>query len=31
MINVPKWDEISTKALWDELKNDKAFNIYFQD
>ena len=31
MIEVSKWEEISVKALWEELKNDELFNIYFQD
>ena len=26
-----KFDELSVKALWSDLKNDPAFNIYFQD
>ena len=30
-IHVPAYDELSVKRLWDDLKNDKQFNIYFQD
>ena len=30
-IHVPHWDELSVKRLWIDLKDDAAFNIYFQD
>lgn len=30
-ITVPHWDELSVKKLWVDLKDDAAFNIYFQD
>lgn len=30
-VHVPQYDELSVKNLWKDLKNDTAFNIYFQD
>ena len=30
-IHVPAYDELGVKNLWKDLKDDKAFNIYFQD
>ena len=30
-IHVPAYDELSSKRLWDDLKDDPVFNIYFQD
>ena len=30
-IEVPQWEELSVKKLWKDLKEDGAFNIYFQD
>ena len=30
-IAVPQWDELSVMKLWKDLKDDAAFNVYFQD
>ena len=30
-IHVPNFDELSAKRLWPDLKEDKKFNIYFND
>ena len=30
-IHVPAYDELGVKNLWKDLKDDKEFNIYFQD
>ena len=30
-IHVPSYDELSSKRLWDDLKEDPEFNIYFMD
>ena len=30
-VHVPHFDELSVKKLWLDLKDDDAFNIYFQD
>ena len=30
-IHVPAYDELSVKRLWEDLKGDKRFNVYFQD
>ena len=30
-IHVPAYDELGVNRLWKDLKDDKAFNIYFQD
>ena len=30
-IAVPQWDELGVMKLWDDLKDDAAFNVYFQD
>ena len=30
-ISVNHWDELSVHKLWPDLKDDAAFNIYFQD
>ena len=30
-VHVPHWDELASVRLWQDLKDDPAFNIYFQD
>ena len=30
-VHVPHFDELSVKCLWDDLKKDEEFNVYFQD
>ena len=30
-IAVPQWDELGVMKLWHDLKDDAAFNVYFQD
>jgi len=30
-IHVPYYEEISVKRLWVDLKQDKDFNVFFQD
>ena len=30
-IHVSHYEELAVKNLWDDLKEDKDFNIYFQD
>ena len=30
-IHVPGYEELSASRLWGDLKDDKTFNIYFQD
>ena len=30
-IHVPGYEELSTNRLWKDMKDDKNFNIYFQD
>ena len=30
-IHVPSYDELSVKKLWLDLKDDGAFNVFFQD
>ena len=28
---MPQWDELGVMKLWKDLKDDAAFNVYFQD
>ena len=30
-VSVPKYDELSVKAMWTQLRRDNSFNIYFPD
>ena len=30
-VSVPQWDELGVLKLWKNLKDDVAFNVYFQD
>jgi len=30
-IHVSHYDELSVKKLWEQIKDDKAINVYFQD
>ncbi len=30
-ISVPCWDELAVMKLWQDLKDDNQFNVYFQD